>query len=302
MILFQFTRSHTDHHEYCEACGQRLPPPGGYGDKQPNRIGIAISVALHVLVALYFLFGPKHKIVLTPPAKEGDMVWVAPLPKEKPSKPKAQPQPEQKPTPRKTQPAKITPRIVPQRHNPNAITQVEIPEQPRTPQPPAKLTPPPPQVDDMQAMVEAARRRRGAVPSADAAPESDDDRARRIARANIMGAQGRSANGERNETGGIFDVTNKTFNSADVKFRGWNTNFKRQWLQQVHVEVSGEADIETAVVKKMIELIRKEKPGDFEWESHRLGKVVRMSARKDDEAELAAFLMKEMFPEYRRPR
>jgi hypothetical protein len=68
------------------------------------------------------------------------------------------------------------------------------------------------------------------------------------------------------------------------------------------VERNGEPDIETAIVKKMIELIRKEKQGDFEWESHRLGKVVTMSARPKDEKELMDFLFKEMFPEYKPPR
>jgi hypothetical protein len=49
----------------------------------------------------------------------------------------------------------------------------------------------------------------------------------------------------------------------------------------------------------MIELIRKEKTGDFEWDSHRLQKVVTMSARPQDTAALQAFLYKEMFPEYK---
>ena len=52
---------------------------------------------------------------------------------------------------------------------------------------------------------------------------------------------------------------------------------------------------------KMIELIRKEKTGDFDWDSHRLQRVVKMSARPQDEAELTAFLYKEMFPGYRPP-
>ncbi len=129
--------------------------------------------------------------------------------------------------------------------------------------------------------------------------ESANDRALRIAKANIMGAQGRTAGADRDDTGGIFQV-NKTFHSADVKFRGWNTNFRRQWLQEIHVEQGAEPDIETAVVKEMIKVIRKEKTGDFPWESHRLGKVVIMSARKEDEKELIAFLLKEMFPEYKR--
>jgi hypothetical protein len=97
----------------------------------------------------------------------------------------------------------------------------------------------------------------------------------------------------------VFQV-DKSFHSAEVKFRGWNTNFKRNWLQQIHVEQGGEPDIETAVVKEMIKIIRKEKQGDFQWESRRLGKVVTLSARPEDEKELAAFLLKEMFPEYTR--
>jgi hypothetical protein len=87
----------------------------------------------------------------------------------------------------------------------------------------------------------------------------------------------------------------------DLKFRGWNPNFKRRWLTSVTVEQGSDPDIETAVVRKMIELIRREKTGDFEWDSHRLGKVITMSAREKDTAELQAFLMKEMFPEYRAP-
>ncbi|HWW70167.1 MAG TPA: hypothetical protein VN089_09520, partial [Duganella sp.] len=128
--------------------------------------------------------------------------------------------------------------------------------------------------------------------------ESANDRALRIAKANIAGAQGRSSGADKDDTGGVFSV-DKRSNSADVKFRGWNTNFKRNWLQQIHVDQGGEKDIETAVVKEMIKIIRKEKPGDFEWESRRLGKTVHMSARKEDEKELTAFLLKEMFPEYR---
>jgi hypothetical protein len=171
-----------------------------------------------------------------------------------------------------------------------------------TPPVQAQLTPPPPDVTDMSQMVAEARRRRGAVetPPGDTA-ESEDAKAKARAMANIMGAQGRNAAGELDDSGGIFDVKNVSFSGADLKFRGWNGNFKRRWLTQVHVELGSEIDIENAVVTKMIELIRKEKPGDFEWESHRLGKTVKMSARKEYEPQLRAFLIQEMFPKYIRP-
>lgn len=287
-----------------------IPPYGPqsfrYGDNKPNRTGLAIAIGLHVLLIGLFLMNPQTFIKLKPPSKAGEMVWIAPVaPTPTPPTPTPQKTTPQKPTPQK-QPkvAQVKPRQTPppiKRTNNDAITD---PRRQETPPPPVKadMTPPPPDVTDMSQMVEAARRRRGAVESQPSeSAESEDAKAKARAMANIMGAQGRNAAGEREDSGGIFDVKNQTFNSADLKFRGWNTNFKRRWLSQVKVELGSEIDIENAVVTKMIELIRKEKTGDFEWESHRLGRVVKMSARKEDEAELRAFLLKEMYPRYIRP-
>ena len=123
----------------------------------------------------------------------------------------------------------------------------------------------------------------------------------RAALANIAAINGRGGQ-DPNESGGVFSISNQTFSKADLKFRGWNPNFKRRWLTAVTVERGSDPDIETAIVKKMIELIRKEKTGDFEWDSHRLNKVVTLSARPQDTQELMNFLYKEMFPEYRPPR
>ncbi|UUZ51073.1 hypothetical protein LP420_16840 [Massilia sp. B-10] len=124
----------------------------------------------------------------------------------------------------------------------------------------------------------------------------------RNALANIAAANGKSRGDDRNDTGGVFSITDQSFSSAQLKFRGWNPSFKRRWLQQVDVQLGSERDIETAIVKKMIELIRKEKTGDFDWDSHRLQRVVKMSARVQDQAELEAFLYLEMFPGYKPPR
>jgi hypothetical protein len=298
--LFQLSHSHTDdHHEYCQACGQRLPEPGGYwGKKKPNRVGVGISIALHVLLLAYVLFSPNTHIVLKPPAKEGEMVWVAPLaqkPAPKPEKP-ARPEPKKpEPVPQQRL-AKTNPKPAPSPpQQPVFVPPVQAPMKTITPV----------QEEDMQARVEAARKRRAQEnpqPQQAEPEETEAQRAARVARANIMGAQGRNAAGERDETGGVFQVVNRTSLSADFKFRGWNTNFKRQWLQQYHVEVGMDPDIETAVVRKMIEVIRKEKPGEFEWDSHRLGRTVTMNAGKQYQAELESFLLKEIFPEYRRAR
>jgi hypothetical protein len=249
------------------------------------------TVGLHLLAVLIYFISPYHKIVLTPPAKEGEMVYITP------GKPAPQPKPKAEP---KAKPAKETPRssraYLPP--NKNAITEVIKPQEKIVPPEQAKLAPPPEKATDMQELIEMRRRARGADAPQPSQEEDAGATGRARAMANIMGAQGRAANGDRNDTGGMFQIVNQTFNAADIKFRGFSTNFKRTWQQQVHVDQGSEKDIETAIVKRMIEMIRKEKPGDFIWESHRLGRNVPMSARKEDEKELAAFLLQEMFPGY----
>lgn len=261
-----------------------------YGDNKPNRWAIAFTIGLHLLVVAIYLFKPKEKIDLNPPAKAGEMVYITP------GKPAPQPKPKPKAQPKASKEAPRSARAyLPP--NPNAITEIIKPQERIVPPEEAKLTPPPPDAPDMATLIEMRRRARGVQ----AQPEQEQDAGavgKARAMANIMGAQGRAANGERNDTGGVFQIVNQTFNSAEIKFRGFSSNFKRQWLQQVRVDQGSEKDIETAIVKKMIEMIRKEKPGDFIWESHRLGRNVPMSARREHEKELEAFLLLEFFPTY----
>ncbi len=257
---------------------------------------MAISILLHVLALMLFLMRDKSPEKKAPPPAGGaSMVYIAPLhdkpaPKPSPSKPpqvaKAKPPPtsRKKPPVRPTEPEKpsVTAQVVPDAVSPMAN---------------------PPPLEDMESRIAARRKQRAEVAASqtDNAPaeESEDARGQRIGQANIASAQGRSSGADRNDSGGVFSVLNQTYQSADVKFRGWNLNFKRNWSQQVRVEQGAELDIESAIVKKMIELIRKEKPGDFVWDSHRLGRHVNLSARLQDTAELERFLMQEFFPDYR---
>jgi len=48
-------------------------------------------------------------------------------------------------------------------------------------------------------------------------------------------------------------------------------------------------------VRRMIELIRTHYKGDFKWESHRLDRVVTLSARPEDSEGLEDFLLREFF-------
>lgn len=289
-ILRDHSHHSPDNTGYCEHCGQPLPGfrEPQYGDKRVNKTGIAVTVALHVLLVLIWLLEPKAE-KKAPPPSGADIVYIAPLPPGKP-KPKEQQKQAPKPVVKQTRPtvAKI-------QRLPNTITLPnEKPLKEKEPEL-AKPTPTPIPPDmDMTAAIEARRKARGQAQSDQPAEESENDRANRIIKQNIAAANGRSQGNDQNDTGGVFEVK-RTSLSATVKFRGWNPSFKRRWLQEVNVELGGEKDIETAIIKKMIEIIRKEKKGDFEWDSHRLGRVVKLSAREEDTAELSAFLYKEMF-------
>ena len=268
--------------------------PRPYGSRtRSNRIGVTLSVLAHIAALLAFLL---HKSTErhAPPPSSAQVVYASPMRE----KAKAKPTPQR--TPQKV--AKVTPSRV--QRLPNTITLPNERTQPVV-LPPPVVAPPPQIEEDMFARIAARQKQRADAQAASqdspAPQESEGERAKRAGLANIAGANGRSLGDDRDDTGGMFTVTSNSL-SADVKFRGWNSNFKRKWSQHIKVSLGSEPDIETAVVKTMIELIRKEKKGDFVWESQRLGRNVPMSARVEDTAVLFAFLMKEMFPQYRPPR
>jgi type IV secretory pathway VirB10-like protein len=296
-----------DDSEFCSHCGQPMPGTRepSYGERKANRTGLIATVLLHLLVVAIYFLQPNPERHAKPPERAA-MVWVAPLPA---GKPKPTPQAQApRPTVKPVKPVKTVKPTRPQRVEikrlPNPITTPqETPVEVAEKEEPKKVEKPAPPEMDMAAAIAARRAQRGTpAPSDTPAAESDDARANRIAKANIASANGKSRGDDNNDSGGVFSLSNRTFHSADLKFRGWNPNFKRRWLTSVTVEQGSNPDLETAIVAKMIELIRKEKTGDFEWDSHRLQRVVTLSARPADTAALQAFLLKEMFPEYKSPR
>lgn len=292
-------RDHSHHSiddsDVCSQCGQPLHAPvPTYGRRGLSPTGLTVAALLHLLLIGLFLLQPDQIEKRAKPAREGEVVYVAPLKGEpKPVKQAQAPKKAVK-TP-KTRTAPQPERVKVQRL-PDTITlpdekPVEVARVEPKPEPAPEM--------DMAAAIEARRKARGAATASDQpAAETDEARGNRIALANIASVNGRGRD-DANQSGGVFSVSNKTFHSMDLKFRGWNPAFKRRWLSAVTVEQGSESDVETAVVKKMIELIRREKTGDFEWDSQRLGRVVTMSARVQDTAQLQAFLFKEMFPEYK---
>ena len=156
---------------------------------------------------------------------------------------------------------------------------------PPEPAPPASRAEPPPV--DMLAMIEARRekrrqeeeRRRPTVP----VPPSD------AASRNLESLAGRDG------VSGVFQILRKSTLSGEFAFNGWRPSAFSRWRQVYQVEVRPGEDIELAMVQRMIELIRTHYSGDFNWESHRLGRVVVLSARPEDQRGLEDFLMREFF-------
>ena len=124
--------------------------------------------------------------------------------------------------------------------------------------------------------------------------ESDAERANRIAEANL-GVGRAPSHGQDLTGGGIFQIKRLGYDYAEYLFYGWNVDIRRNATQLVTVRKGAHADIRKAVVRSMIDIIRRHEQGDFLWESRRLGRNVNLSARAADDAGLEGFLMKEFF-------
>jgi hypothetical protein len=171
---------------------------------------------------------------------------------------------------------------------------------------PAQSTVPPASVSDsappmdMSTMINAARARRraaeetaaheNAVAQADRRAPSPNE----IAAANIRYSL-QAQSGRRDGTSGVFQVLSKGVRTGRFIFRGWTPGARNTTQQTFEVDAGPGGDVELAIVRRMIELIRTHYTGDFNWDSRRLGRVIVQSARIEDSAGLEAFLMREFF-------
>jgi hypothetical protein len=178
---------------------------------------------------------------------------------------------------------------------PRAAPPIPVPEaRPPEPRPaPPQPTPAPP-VPDMLAMLNARRAQRRAAQAA-ATPEGsphpapvEDEGAAALAR-NLDSLKGDD------RTGGIFQILEKGSYTAEYAFNGWRPDTQRRWREVIEVRVKPGEDIDRAIVRSMIALIRTHYTGDFHWESRRLGRVVTLSARPEDNEGLEDFLIREFF-------
>jgi hypothetical protein len=268
-------------------------------------VAFALSFILHVVALSGWL--PKIHFLPTedperPKHAQSLAVRLAPLPSVAPAPPPApaiQAQPAPAPRARPLMAPKQRPSAPP-------VLAVERPS-------PSPAAPPPaeaaraPASDDLAAFIEARRRSREPAPaSAPSQPsppappvETEQQRINRIAAANLGLDRTPSFGEDKNRGGGIFQIQRIGFDSAEFIFFGWNRFVKRNTQQTIEVLRGDNPNIQMAVVRKMIAIIREHETEDFVWQSRRLGRDVSLSARMSDNAGLEDFLMREFFPEIR---
>ena len=162
---------------------------------------------------------------------------------------------------------------------------------PVEPAPAPNLAPP----ADLMAYINAAReRRRAAETSAEreyaaAKANEHEPSADEIRMANVM------RNLQPQGTSGVFQIVSMGVRTAKFSFRGWTKDAGNSRRELIEVDAGPNGDVERAIVRSMIELIRRYYKGDFNWESQRLNRMVIMSARVEDNAGLEDFLIREFF-------
>ena len=169
------------------------------------------------------------------------------------------------------------------------------PAPPPTPQPDA-----PPIAGDLASYIAARRRARGASETSGSPDGSltaeEIARRDRIVASNLAPVNTPTFNEGPRNAGGVFQILRVGYDDAEFAFFGWNRDIKRRANMKIEVRRGrDDEDIQHAIVRKMIAIIREYEVEDFTWESLRLGRNVRLSARLRDNAGLEEFLMREFF-------
>jgi hypothetical protein len=290
----------------------RSPPAARHDDIRISaiRVAFAVSLLVHALALVAFL--PHMMRIVTPSdndkGESGSPLAVELVPK--PGPPGALPVPPPAPEPLVAlrPPTKNAPPPRAAARPPSPPPVMTAPR--RAPDAPTVAPPPmqPAPATDLAAYVEARRRERGDAPSSSPpssstskAAEDENERQNRIIAANI-GLNGRPTFGKDPKNGGgVFQIKTMEYSYAEFYFFGWNKDISRNSKQVIEVRKGNNADIQIAIVRRMIEIIREHETEDFLWESHRLSRQVTLSARTRDTAGLESFMLQEFFYDTRNP-
>ena len=219
-------------------------------------------------------FASRSIAELSPPARLSDQV----------TKPKPPPSIPSNETPKVIEPTKPEPSIT----APIASTH-------SAPTPPKQADLDPTQFPDMASYLNAIRERRR-LSGTDAASINEDEIAREQQRSEAEARNTKQIlNPQPSGTNGIFQILSMDDRTATFAFRGWKNEFSFSRREVYQVDVRLGEDVKRATIRKMIEIIRRYYSGDFNWDSLRLGRVVVLSARMQDNDGLEDFMLNEFF-------
>jgi len=259
------------------------------------RVTFALSILIHA-AALWFLV-PRLPLLSPGDTRDSSSERLQVVLAAPPS-----PVPEPLPAP-KAPPPRETRAVIAARPRPrNALPEFAVPprETPEAPPPPPAAEPPkpaPPIAGDLASYIEARRRARG-DPGTSPSEETESERRNRIVASNLPVTQSPLTGQDRKRGGGLFQITRMTYDDAEFHFFGFSKDAGRRAPQSIEVRLGANADMRIAIVRRMIELIRVTERGDISWDSYRLGRVVEISARPEDNAGLEDFMMHEFFDQY----
>ncbi len=223
----------------------------------------------------------------------------APIINEQPEKSQEQ----KKISPKKTLPLnKPKPAQIPVFTQPLPATSSAPPPVASSPSPP-NLTLPPPKpstptdtapITDMMSYVNAAKARRRAAGDAGLENEAAAER-ERAPTANEIRSAIIARNLKPEGQNGLFRILSKDGQYARFSYRGWTNDPNNARQEIIDVDAGSGGDVEHAIIKRMIQIIRQHYKEDFNWHSQRLDRVIVLSARVEDTAGLEDFLKRELF-------
>jgi len=257
-------------------------------------IAFVISLLIHAVI-LFFVV-PKIQLdkIKEPTTFEVELA----LPEQAKVIPEPPPEPDLNPL--QELPAEPLPqkKIITQKPNKNTKPPVfSVPEVLPTAKPEPQTLPQPqekPQETDMFAALNAKRAVRDQSES-EAAKVNAEAAAREIGSSDDEKRDAKIKRNFQNGINGVFEITRLESRSASFTFLGWTSSLSNAHREFFEVEASQGEDVRRVMIRRMIALIRVHYQGDFDWESHRLGRTVVMSARLEDSAGLEDFLMTEFF-------
>ncbi|HXU56182.1 MAG TPA: hypothetical protein VN744_12170 [Casimicrobiaceae bacterium] len=215
-----------------------------------------------------------------------------PSPPSAPAEPAAAPSPKTRPPAARVRPPPMV--AMPRLEAPAIRSPVIAPPQiAAIPAPPQAR---PPAQGDFLSFVQANRRARGVAESAQDNAEVDFNT--KIA-ANLPGGARGVAAQMPIRGGGMFQMKRMTYDDAAFEFFGWNTEMGRRTPQLIEVRKGTNPNMQIAVVRRIIAIIRQYSKEDFTWDSGRHGRVVTLSARPADTAALEQYLLHDMFDDAR---